>query len=159
MTFESAIKKTVFDEMKKFLEEISKIEEELTTEQVNEKLKTFVYGETKTPAVKKERVKTVLVSADRCIARKMDNTRCNGKKHLKGTDPELCVLHNKNGVKNGTIDVNEEVDDTPESEVEKIEEEPKEEPKPKGKGKAKAKAKAVKTLSEETITTENDFEN
>ena len=144
-------------ELKKFLEEISKIEEELTSEQVNEKLKTFVYGETKTP-VKKERTKTVLVSADRCIARKMDNTRCNGKKHVKGTDPELCVLHNKNGVKNGTIDVNEEVDDTPESEVEKIEEEPKEEPKKKAKS-TKAKGKAVKTLSEETITTENDFEN
>jgi hypothetical protein len=151
--FEMQLKQVIFDGMSEFFKELQTLEEGADVNDVTLRLKDFIFGDAEiTPNVKPKATRTKkekkdLLSEERCIAKNKDHTRCKGKRQAKGTVPEYCVLHNKNGANFGIFDENQKPDDIEESEIENEIEN-----KPKTKGKSK------KTKSEEIITEDNDFE-
>jgi len=94
--------------------------EELTLEYIQEKLEQGMSLESvpsKKPKAKKPRVQKEIPQEHRCSALKKDGGRCNGRKHDKGENPEICSLHNNKGAKFGFVVV------APVTEVEEVEEE------------------------------------
>ena len=108
--FENLLSKEIKDFTKKYNEENDNV---IPDEYLNGLLEMFEFGKkTKQNTNKKE-----LSDDERCIALKLDKTRCNAR---KSKDSEICNLHLRSGAKHGTI--NEIVEDEDEEENQKKEE-------------------------------------
>jgi len=92
--FNSSNKKSLtFNDFKQELNNIMKNPEEKPEEKHKEKPKEK----------SKEKPKEKPEEENICIAFKKDGERCKGKKNVKGKNPDLCFVHNKNGVKFGMV--------------------------------------------------------